>query len=104
MYGYSHDRNRDKKYLKMLLVPPLTLLRSHYLHASSYRSEILGAIAVQLILRAATRNASTQYREIPTYCNNRGVLNHGSQAEKELKETQAQFDFLRFMKPFLLQP
>ena len=58
-------------------------------HASSYRSEILGAIAAQLIVRATTRNVPAQYQEVPTYCDNKGVLNHVSQAEKELKERQA---------------
>ena len=36
-------------------------------HASSYRSEILGAIVAQLILRAATRNTLAQYQEVPTH-------------------------------------
>ena len=70
-------------------------------HASSYRSEILGAIAAQLILRAATRNAAAQYQVVPTYCDNKGVLNHGNQAEKELKEKQAQFNVLHVMKTLI---
>jgi hypothetical protein len=73
------------------------------LHASSYRSEVLGAIAAQLILRAATRNVPAQYQEVPTYCDNKGVLNHGSQAEKELKEKQAQFDVLHVMKTLIAE-
>ena len=50
------------------------------LHASGYRSEILGAIAAQLILRAVTRNVPVQYQEVPTDCDNKGLLNHVSQA------------------------
>ena len=71
------------------------------LHTSSYRSEILGAIAAQLILRAATRNVPAQYQKILTYCDNKGVLNHDSQAKKEPKEKQAQFDVLRVMKTLI---
>jgi hypothetical protein len=71
------------------------------LDAPSYRSEVLGAIAAQLILRAATRNVPSQYQEVPTYCDNKGVLNHGSQAEKELREKQAQFDVLHVMKTLI---
>ena len=73
------------------------------LHASSYRSEILGAIDAQLILRAATRNVSAQYQEVPLYYDNRGVLNHGSQAKKEPKEKQAQFDVLHVMKTLIAE-
>ena len=63
----------------------------------------MGAIAAQLILRAATRNVPAQYQEVPTYCDNKGVLNHGSQAEKELKEKQAQFDVLHVMKTLIAE-
>ena len=52
--------------------------------ASSYRSEILGAIAAQLILRAATRNVQREYPDVPIYCDNQGVLNHGGKAKREL--------------------
>ena len=56
--------------------------------ASSYRSEILGAIAAQLILRAATHNVQREYPNAPIYCNNKGVLNHGDKAKRELKENK----------------
>ena len=71
-------------------------------HASSYRAEILGAIAAQLILRAVTRNLPREYQEVLVYCDNRGVLNHGRKAEKDLKEKQAQFDVLYVMKGLIL--
>ena len=48
------------------------------LHGSSYRSEILGGIDAQLILRATTRNVPVQYQEAPTYCDNKRVLNHSN--------------------------
>ena len=55
---------------------------------------ILVAIAAHLILGAAARNTPAQYQEVLTYCDNTGVLNHGSKTERELKEKQAQFDVL----------
>ena len=66
--------------------------------ASSYRSEILGDIAAQLILSAVTRNTSAQYQEIPMCCDDKRVLNYSIKAERELKEKQAQFDVLCGMK------
>ena len=73
------------------------------IHASNYRSEILGVSVAQLILRAATRNVSAQYQEVPTYVDNKRVPNNGSQAEKELKEKQAQFDVLRVIKTLIAE-
>ena len=73
------------------------------LHASSYRSEILGVISTQLISKASSRNVPAQYQEVPTYCDNKGVLNHVSQAKKQLKEKQAQFDVLRVMKTLIAE-
>ena len=36
------------------------------------------------------------------YCDNKGVLNHGGKAEKDLKEKQAQFDVLHVMKGLIV--
>ena len=55
-------------------------------NATSYRSEILGAIAAQLALKAASRNKQIIYPPVPIYYDNKGVLNHGSEVERELKE------------------
>ena len=62
--------------------------------ATSYRSEILGAIAAQLVLRAATHNVQRENPTVPIYCDNKGVLNHGGEAKRELKEKQAQLMYL----------
>ena len=70
-------------------------------HASSYRSEILGAIAAQLTCRATTGSVSAQFQEVPTYCDTKGELNHGSQTEKELKQKQANFDVLYVIKTLI---
>ena len=68
-------------------------------HATNYSVEILGAIATQLILNAATRNMSDcENLSVVTHCDNKGVLNHGGKAEAELKEKQAQFDVLHVLK------
>ena len=83
-YGFDTELPRNKYVSR--------LLRSHYMPQAT--GQRYGAIAVQLILRAVTRNVSAQYQEVPIYCDNKGVLNHGSQAEKELKETQAQSNVL----------
>ena len=84
-------RRRTKKTL-------FVAFAEHTPNATSYRSEILGAIAAQLVLKAATRNKQRTYPPVPIYCDNKGVLNHGSDAEKELKEKQVQFDVLHVMK------
>ena len=39
-----------------------------------------------------------EYPSVPEYCDNKGVLNHGGKAERDLKEKQAQFDVLHVMK------
>ena len=70
--------------------------------ATSYRSEILGAFAAQLVLRAATHNVRREYPSVPIYCDNKGVLNHGGEAEGELKEKQAKFDVLHVMKGLIV--
>ena len=71
--------------------------------ASSYRSEILGAIAAQLTCRATTGSVSAQFQEVPTYCDTKGELNHGSQTEKELKQKQANFDVLYVIKTLIAE-
>ena len=70
--------------------------------ASSYRSDILGVIATQLIIRAATHNVQREYPKLPIYYDNQGVLNHGGKAKRELKEKQAQFDVLHVMKDLVM--
>ena len=67
-------------------------------HASSHRSEILGAVAAQLIVKAAARDKTATYPDIPVYRDNKGVLNHGGEAEREPKEKQSQFGVLHVMK------
>ena len=71
-------------------------------HATSYRAEILRAIAVQLIPKAATQNEPREYPGVPVYCDNKGVMNHEGKAERDLKEKQAQFDVFHVMKGLIM--
>ena len=60
----------------------------HSPHVSSHRSEILGEISAQLVLKAAARNRHLQYPNVSIYCDNKEVLNHGSEAEKNSKKNR----------------
>ena len=66
--------------------------------ASNYRAEILGAIVAQLIIRAASHGSSARYQSVKIYCDNLGVLSHGSNPSTSLGENQAQADLLRCLK------
>jgi hypothetical protein len=61
-------------------------------------SAIMGAIAVQLLLRPAKGNVPVQYKDVPLYCDNKGVLHLGIQAKEGLKEEKARFDLLHVIK------
>ena len=54
-------------------------------------------------MRVVTGNVQAQYQEVPTYCDNKGMVNHGSQAKKELKEKQAQFGVLHVMRTLIAE-
>lgn len=54
--------------------------------ADNYRGEILGGVLDQLLLRAATARRSSPYKEVVVHCDNRGVLTHGNDPYKKLKE------------------
>ena len=60
----------------------------HSPHISSYRSEILGEVSAQLVLKAAARNKHSRYPDVSVYCDNKEVLNHGSEAEKNSKKNR----------------
>ena len=66
--------------------------------ASNYRGEILGAIIAQLILRAASRRASSPFQPVIIHCDNRGVLLHGNDLSSSLLKKQLQADLLRYLK------
>ena len=88
MYGYC---TRLKRTAKCVVV-------ERSCDASNYRGEILGAIVAQLIIQAASHGSSAQYQSVKIYCDNHGVLSHGSNPSSSLGEKQAQADLLRCLK------
>ncbi len=69
--------------------------------ASSYRGEILGAILMQLILRAASTGTMGPFPVLNKDCDNNGVVLHGNNFTKPLPASQKQADVLRVMKRLL---
>ena len=69
--------------------------------ADNYRGEILGGILVQLVLRAATQGRAVPLRPARVGCDNNGVVQHGNESRRGLKEKQAQADVLRSFKQLI---
>ena len=62
--------------------------------ADNYRGEILGGVMIKLVLRAATQRRSLPYQAPLIHCDNNGVVLHGNEPTRSLKEKQAQADVL----------
>ena len=62
--------------------------------ADNYRGEILGAVILQLILRATTSRKHLPYKDVTIFCDNKGVLGHGNSPKGPLLERQSQADLL----------
>ena len=63
--------------------------------ASNYRGELIGGVAISIILLAlsrCTRSSSTKAFEV--YCDNMGVVQHGNARHKPLPEKQPQADLI----------
>ncbi len=71
--------------------------------AGSYRGKILGAIIVQLILRAAVQGKMGPYPIILEDCDNLGVLQHGNTPYRLLSTTQMHADLLRVLKRYIVK-
>ena len=75
--------------------------------ASNYRGEILGALGYTLVMKAVLDYESAQSPEPlllpkgPAFCDNMGVIKHGSVPNKPLSEKQVQADLLGHMKYLL---
>ena len=69
--------------------------------ADNYRGEILGAMLLQLVLRAASQDRSAQYQPVVIHCDNKGVVNHGNSPGRALGEKQSQADVLRCLKNYV---
>ena len=66
--------------------------------ADNYRGEILGGLMVQLVLRVATPRKSLPYQAPLIHCDNNGVVMHGNEPSRSLKEKQAHADVLQMLK------
>jgi hypothetical protein len=67
--------------------------------ATNYRGEILGAIATQLLIKFAVEGREvTGHRLLGIGCDNMGVVHHGNNPKRPLKEKQSQADLLRLLK------
>lgn len=62
--------------------------------ASNYRGELLGALLLTLILRAASLDDTVTYPDMVAYCDNKGVVIHGNNCTRSLSEKQAQADLV----------
>ena len=71
--------------------------------ADNYRGEILGALMIQLVLRAATAGRNLPYKKATVFCDNRGVVLHGNRPRASLPEKQAQADVLRCLKQYVTE-
>ena len=75
--------------------------------ASNYRGEILGALGYTLVMKAVLDYESAQSPEPlilpkgPAFCDNMGVIKHGSVPNKPLSEKQVQADLFGHMKYLL---
>lgn len=67
--------------------------------ADNYRAELLGGIALQLMLQVAVDGKFTGLQPKPRFgCDNRGVVHHGNHPCRPMPEKQAQADVLRYYK------
>ena len=69
--------------------------------ADNYRGEILGGILVQLVLRAATHGQNGHFPGVVIGCDNSGVVRHGNDPKRGLKEKQVHADALRSLKQLI---
>ncbi len=66
--------------------------------ASNYLGKLLGAIMSLLILRTASSTLLLPYPPVIMYCNNHGVINHGSSLLVSLPKKQCQADLICHIK------
>jgi hypothetical protein len=67
--------------------------------ADNYRAEILGGIAIQLLLQVATDGKYISSDMKPRLgCDNKGVVHHGNHPRGPMPEKQRQADVLRYYK------
>ena len=69
-------------------------------HASNYRRELLGAMCVLLLLKAATV-APREYRRCKGFCDNEGVIFHCNKPDERVQMNQSSDDLVRIRKELL---
>ena len=69
--------------------------------ASNYRAELLGGLLVSLILRAASSLVNGDFSPVRIACDNLGVVGHGNDRGKSLKDAQVQADIIRCFRGIL---
>jgi hypothetical protein len=75
--------------------------RTHHRTASNYRGELLGGLLASLILKAASSLLSAEVRPVYIACDNMGVVLHGNNRHRSLKEAQKQADIIRCFRSIL---
>ena len=70
--------------------------------ADNYWAEILGAIMVQLVLRATLQGHVPPFRPVSISCDNKGVVSHWNEPTQSLPDKQPQADVLRVLKKYLM--
>jgi hypothetical protein len=67
--------------------------------ADNYRAELLGGIALQLLVQVATDGKYISSEMRPRFgCDNKGVVHHGNHPRRPMPEKQQQADVLRYYK------
>jgi hypothetical protein len=67
--------------------------------ADNYRAELLGGIAIQLVLKVASDGKYVPRNLRPQCgCDNKTVVHHGNHPRRPMPEKQAQADLLRYYK------
>lgn len=67
--------------------------------ADNYRAEILGAVALQILVRTAIDGKYVNMDMCPRFgCDNKTVVHHGNHPHRPMPEKQSQADVLRYFK------
>jgi hypothetical protein len=69
--------------------------------ASNYRGELLGGLLVSLLLKASSMLIHDDCPPIRIACDNLGVVGHGNNRGKSLKDAQVQADIIRCFRSLL---
>ncbi len=77
------------------------LVVEHSNSADNFRGELLGAVIIQYILRAAAVDLQGTISSVCIFCDNQGVIAHGNSLQMVLPDKQAQSDLIYLLKSFV---